>query len=318
MGMEIQVLDDTSPDYATLQPWQYCGSIYNVVPAKRGALKPLGEWNKEEISAIGRHIVIKLNGKTIVDADLNAVHDPATLMHHPGMLRRSGHVGLLGHEPAEVDFRDLSIRDLSKDQPDNKPPKEFTALFNGKNLDGWRAFLGDPPVRVKMTPEQIAEAEQKLDPIMKQHWTVKDGVICYDGKNANLCTIKDYKDFELWVDWKIEPKGDSGIYLRGFPQVQIWDNPLGSGGLYNDIKNPSNPLVFADNPPGQWNHFRILMLGDHVTVYLNGKLVTNDDQLENYFNRDEPIYREGPIELQHHWSQLFFKNVYIREINTGE
>ena len=89
------------------------------------------------------------------------------------------------------------------------------------------------------------------------HWTVKDGVIHYDGKADNLQTAKDYGNFELYVDWKIGKKGDSGIYLRGNPQVQIWDNPMGSGGLYNNQKNPKSPLVKADRPVGEWNTFTL-------------------------------------------------------------
>ena len=126
--------------------------------------------------------------------------------------------------------------------------------------------------------------------------------------------MKQYGDFEMLVDWKIEPGGDSGIYLRGRPQVQIWDNPIGSGGLYNNQKNPSNPTVKADNPPGQWNRFRILMVGDKVTVFLNGRVVVDWVTMENYWERDKPIYPVEQIELQHHNSPLWFRNIYIREI----
>ena len=91
---------------------------------------------------------------------------------------------------------------------------------------------------------------------------------------------------------------------------------LGSGGLYNNQKNPSGPLANADNPIGEWNSFRILMIGDKVTVYLNNILVVNNVTMENYWDRSIPIYPTGQIELQHHNSVLWFKNVYIREINT--
>ncbi len=165
-----------------------------------------------------------------------------------------------------------------------------------------------------MTPEQLANAQQKANTEAFGHWTVQDGVITYDGKNNNLCTVKDYGDFEMLVDWKIGPKGDSGIYLRGSPQVQIWDNPIGSGGLYNNEKNPSNPTEVADNPIGQWNRFRILMIGDKVTVYLNNKLVVHNVTMENYWERSKPIYPTGQIELQHHGDPLWFKNIYIREL----
>ncbi len=107
---------------------------------------------------------------------------------------------------------------------------------------------------------------------------------------------------------------NSGLYLRGTPQVQIWDVPDGSGGLYNNQKNPSKPIVNADNPPGQWNRFRIVMIGEKVTIWLNDVLVVRDVTMENYWERDKPIYPTGQIELQHHGSTLYFKNIFIREL----
>jgi hypothetical protein len=165
-----------------------------------------------------------------------------------------------------------------------------------------------------MTPEALKAAEVAATVEALKHWTVANGVIEYDGKNDSLCTSKDYRDFELLVDWRIEPGGDSGIYLRGSPQVQIWDTPIGSGGLYNNQKNPSNPVLKADNPPGQWNRFRIAMFGDKVHVFLNGRLIVPAVTMENYWERDKPIYPVGQIELQHHSAPLEFKNIYIREL----
>ncbi len=197
---------------------------------------------------------------------------------------------------------------------DNTPPEGFTALFNGKDLTGWKGLVGNPKSRAAMKPEALAEAEKKATEKALEHWKVVDGVIEYDGKNNNLCTAKDYGDFELYVDWKIPKGGDSGIYLRGTPQVQIWDNKVGSGGLFNNQKNPSKPLEFADNPIGEWNTFYIKMVGEKVTVKLNGKLVVDNVTMENYWERDKPIYPTGPIELQHHGSKLWFKNIYIKEL----
>ncbi|HZT42324.1 MAG TPA: DUF1080 domain-containing protein [Chthonomonadaceae bacterium] len=314
MGMEIQILDDSSWRYANLQPWQYHGSVYGIVPARRGAEKPWGQWNHEEIDAIGRHIKVILNGRTIVDANLNDVTDPNVLMAHPGMLRDRGHIGFLGHEPGEVDFRNIYVKDLSKPKRDNTPPPGFVALFDGKDLKGWKGLVADPPTRARMFPTELAAAQKKADEEAFKHWKAEDGMIVYDGKNNNLCTVKDYGDFEMQVDWKIGPHGDSGIYLRGSPQVQIWDNPIGSGGLYNNQKNPSNPTHFADRPIGEWNHFDILMVGDKVAVYLNDELVVQNVTMENYWERDKPIYPLGQIELQHHGDPLWFKNIYIREL----
>ncbi len=196
---------------------------------------------------------------------------------------------------------------------DNKPPAGFTALFNGKDLTGWQGLV-ELPQRAKLSPEQLAKKQEEANKKYLPHWKVVDGVLTYDGKGQSLQTAKDYGDFELYVDWKIQKKGDSGIYLRGNPQVQIWDNPEGSGGLYNNKKHARKPLVFADRPVGQWNRFHILMKGDRVTVFLNGKKVVDDTPLENYWAPGQPLPAKGPIELQHHGDKLWFKNIYIKEL----
>ena len=106
---------------------------------------------------------------------------------------------------------------------DNTPPEGFVALFNGTDLAGWKGLVGNPKTRAEMTPDQLAAAQEKADAEMRAHWNVEDGALVFDGKGKSLCTAKDYGDFELFVDWKILENGDSGIYLRGTPQVQIWD-----------------------------------------------------------------------------------------------
>lgn len=201
---------------------------------------------------------------------------------------------------------------------DNTPPEGFTAAFNGKDLTGWKGLLkgpnDNPAKRAKLTPDELAQAQEEADADMRAHWKVEDGTLVFDGKGRSLATAKDYGDFEMWVDWKILPKGDSGVYLRGSPQVQIWDNPVGSGGLYNNQKNPSNPSKKADKPIGEWNTFYIKMVGERVTVKLNGELVTDNVLMENYWERGKPIYPTGQIELQNHGNTLYFKNIYLREI----
>jgi hypothetical protein len=119
-AIEIQILDDGGSEYTKLQPFQYHGSIYGVVPSKRGSQKPVGEWNSEEITANGRQITVKLNGATIVDANLDDVKDPAILEKHRnlaaaegsrGIANTKGHIGLLGHG-TRVEFRNLRIKEL--------------------------------------------------------------------------------------------------------------------------------------------------------------------------------------------------------------
>lgn len=199
----------------------------------------------------------------------------------------------------------------------NKPPEGFVALFNGQDLSGWKGLVADPVQRSKMSAAELAREQLEADKEMRQHWQVMDGVLCFDGQGHSLCTSRDYTDFEMYVDWKIEKFGDSGIYLRGAPQVQIWDPaqwPEGSGGLYNNQKNPSKPLVRADNPIGSWNTFHIIMVDQRVTVYLNETLIVDNVIMENYWERDKPIYRSGQIELQSHNSPLYFRNIFIKEL----
>jgi hypothetical protein len=112
-GMEIQILDDYAPQWADLQPWQYHGSIYGVVPATRGALNPAGEWNEEEIRAEGSRIRVTVNGTVIVDADIReaARNGKVDGREHPGLFNSSGRIGFLGHG-SRVEFRDIRLLEL--------------------------------------------------------------------------------------------------------------------------------------------------------------------------------------------------------------
>jgi hypothetical protein len=163
---------------------------------------------------------------------------------------------------------------------DNCPPPGFTSLFNGKDMSGWKADS-------------------------EGHWKADGGVMTYDGKAKNLASEKDFGDFILLVDWKIEKGGNSGIFLRGESQVEIWNNTsVGSGGIY---PQHHKPLKVADKPAGQWNHFEIQVEKGVVTVHLNGESVL--DQFECKFKKPS-----GPLVLQHHGTPLWFKNIYIKEL----
>ncbi len=202
---------------------------------------------------------------------------------------------------------------------------QFVSLFNGHDFEGWQGLVDNPIIRDTLFGFQRRAKQAVADSLMQINWKIVDGTISFVGDGYdNLCSIEDYRDFELLVDWKITKDGDSGIYLRGSPQVQIWDTSMiesgaqvGSGGLYNNQVHESKPLFVADNPVGEWNTFRILMIHDKVTVYLNGKKVTDNIVLENYWDRSLPIFREGPIELQAHGTDLQFRNIYVREINAA-
>ncbi len=206
------------------------------------------------------------------------------------------------------------------------PPDEgFYPMFNGKDLTGWQGLVENPVSRAKMKPQELAKKQLEADKRVPDNWSVKDGCIWFNGRGQNLCSVKDYADFEMLVDWRISRKGDSGIYLRGSPQVQIWDisrvesgAQVGSGGLYNNKTHESDPLKVADNPIDEWNTFRIIMIGERVTVWLNGELVVDNVIMENYWDRSIPIFPTGPIELQAHGTDLAFRDIYVREISEEE
>ena len=194
-------------------------------------------------------------------------------------------------------------------------------MFNGQDLRGWKGLVDNPVKRRNMSADTLAKKQIKADAVMRTGWYAKDEELHFTGHGENLCSVKDYQDFEMYVDWKIEKDGDAGIYLRGSPQVQIWDlartnvgAQVGSGGLYNNIKNPKNPLKVADNPIDEWNTFRIIMKGERVTVYLNGELVVDQSILENFWDRKIPIFVKDAIELQAHGNHITYRNIYVKEL----
>ncbi len=221
----------------------------------------------------------------------------------------------------------------------NEPPPEFTQVFNGKDLTGFRG--GDTYDHRKLMSlsesdrsAQIAKWSQTLtqvDPKTgKPNWHVENGELVNGGNGAYATTEKDYGDFELLLEYRTVPLADSGIYLRGVPQVQIWDYTekskftigadKGSGGLWNNSPGApgKDPAVLADKPFGQWNAFRILMVGSRVSVWLNGEKVVDHAIMENYYDRKVPVPARGPIQLQTHGGEIRWRNVFIREVGTAE
>jgi hypothetical protein len=161
----------------------------------------------------------------------------------------------------------------------------------------------------------------------KAHWYVEGDELVNDGHGAYATTEKDYGDFELHLEYKTVAKADSGIYLRGVPQVQIWDHTnekdfkhgcqKGSGGLWNNSPGApgKDPLVLADKPFGEWNKFRIVMKGEMVSIWLNEKLVVDNAKLENYYDRKVSVPEKGPIQLQTHGGEIRWRNVFIKELS---
>ncbi|NJN25769.1 MAG: DUF1080 domain-containing protein [Cyclobacteriaceae bacterium] len=112
-GMEIQILDNTAEKYKDLHDYQFHGSVYGVIPAKKGYLKPVGEWNEEEVIAQGDRITVILNGETILEGNIAEASKNGTLdgKPHPGLKNEAGHIGFLGHGDV-VRFRNIRIKEL--------------------------------------------------------------------------------------------------------------------------------------------------------------------------------------------------------------
>ncbi len=221
-------------------------------------------------------------------------------------------------------------------QPSPSAPAGFTTIFNGKDLQGWRGRPGgggvfSPYVEARFTAEERAKAQQEWNEDRDKHWSVKDGILVSDGHGVHLATDRPYADFEFLVEYRfMGPNGDSGIYLRSYPQVQLWDvdnveahkhgSDKGSGGLWNNNDdNPGKwPLVKADKPHGQWNSLKVKMVDQRVWVELNGKVTVDGQILNNFFDRSLPLLPSGAIELQTHGTETQFRNIFIREIGQEE
>ena len=213
-----------------------------------------------------------------------------------------------------------------------EPPKGFTPLFNGKNLDG---FYGHNPHDTvnKVPADKLKDAIASYQEAFTKHWTVENGELVNDGHGPYATTDKEYGDIEFHLEYKTVAQADSGIYLRGTPQVQIWDTTeaggkweiqadKGSGALWNNTKgtNGQVPLVHADKAFGEWNSFRILQLGSRTTIHFNNKLVVDNAIMENYWDpkRLIPLPAKGPIHLQTHGGEIRWRNINVREIPAEE
>ncbi|MDB5340760.1 MAG: hypothetical protein JWN70_6379, partial [Planctomycetaceae bacterium] len=201
------------------------------------------------------------------------------------------------------------------------------AILNGRDLTGWHGL--NPHAVEKLTGEKKEAnlAQQRAE--FPKHWTVENGELVNDGHGPYATTDAEFGDIEFLIDYKTVPKADSGIYLRGTPQVQIWDwnqvfDPkaptrrphLGSGGLFNNTPGTTgrDPLVLADRPFGEWNQFRIRQVSDRTWVWLNEKLVVDGAVMENYYDRSQPLVAKGPIMLQTHGGEIRWRNIFVREI----
>lgn len=214
---------------------------------------------------------------------------------------------------------------------DPRPPDGFRAIFNGRDLAGW--FGMDPHAAAKAQGEERDGVLSRQREEFGRHWRVEDGELVNDGTGPYATTEAEFGDVELLLEYRTVPKADSGIYLRGNPQVQIWDTTpdggktgeprfaeRGSGGLFNNAKGRPGqlPLAHADRPFGEWNAFRIRQIGDRTWVWLNDRLVVDGAVMENFWDPSRPLPPTGPIMLQTHGGEIRWRNLFIRELEPNE
>jgi hypothetical protein len=211
------------------------------------------------------------------------------------------------------------------------PPEGFDVMFNGENLEGW--YGNNPHDTNKAAEEKRGEAIAAQQEAFLAHWSVENADLVNDGHGPYCTTKQEYGDIEFLIDYKTVALADSGIYLRGTPQVQIWDTTeaggkwdidadKGSGALWNNSEGTEGrvPLVLADKPFGEWNALRITQLGSRTSVVFNDNLVVDNAIMENYWDskRLTPLPVRGPIHLQTHGGEIRWRNIYIREIPAEE
>ena len=212
-----------------------------------------------------------------------------------------------------------------------KTDDSFRSLFDGKSLEGWKAIPHFSPYKLEQMAEE--EREEKLAGWWEEaqnHWSISNNQLINDGKGPYLVTKETFSDYELRLQYRTVSRADSGIYLKGCPQVQIWDytDPKkfaigadkGSGGLWN---NPAgwpgkDPLTLADRSFGEWNDVRVIQVGSRTSVWWNDHQVVDNARMDNYWLRGEPLPREGSIWLQTHGGEIRWRNISIREIEAEE
>ncbi|NJM37209.1 MAG: DUF1080 domain-containing protein [Akkermansiaceae bacterium] len=323
-GVELVILDSTSEKHKGLPDLQGNGAISKLIAAKKSALKPVGEWNRQKVSLLGSAILVELNGEIILRANLDDLSHRN--LPHLGARRRSGHIAFLGHGE-RIAFKEIKITELPPPAyTEGVLAEGYTRLFNGRNLDGWKH-------------EGTTE------------WFGSNGILKHTGKKgepAHLWTVKEYGDCVMVFDWRWSSKGamamqpivlpdgslklgtdgteerqeieeqDSGIFLRGSEdaQVNLWNWSVGSGEVWGYRKNmelPAEvraslvPKVKADRPIGEWNRVMITIKSDRLTVNINNRLVIDNAQLPG-------VPAKGAIGLQHHGQSLDFANLWIKEL----
>jgi hypothetical protein len=285
--MELQINDDSGDEWQHLQDYQRHGAVYGIAPPKIGHLKPVGQWNSQEIIAHGRQITIKLNGVTILDVDLDiaarlGMLDGLDHLHFPGFYRASGCLNFQGHG-SRSEFRNVRIRTITTPRPPGPEYEGFVDLFNGNDLTGWQE---------RFTNGNVAE---------EPSWHVHDRSLV-SGANLLYVMPRQFEDFILRFRFKQSSGSDSGLLLRtatppGVPgmEIQIRDDTASNNGDANERHGSIVGIAPAAGehlrPVGQWNVQEVIARGGQITVNLNGKTILEKNVWELGEKLDEQQHK---------------------------
>ncbi len=325
-GMEIQILDNSAAQYKDLKDTQFNGSIYKLAAASKSGLKPVGEWNHERVSVLGSVILVELNGENILRANLEDLS--ADNPKHEGVKRRSGHIAWLGHGD-RVSFRNIQIAEIPPAaNVDGVRAAGFSQIFDGTSLAGWKP---DTDSTTEWAAGNGILKHQGRPGDTTDLWTEKEFgnfTLVFDWRWSGRGPRKSQPVVLADGTNKLDADGqpelveieelDSGIYLRGNikSQVNLWNWTIGSGEIYGYRTDPAispevraavTPKVKADRPLGEWNRTMITMIGERLTVSLNGRVVIENALLPG-------VPPRGKIGLQHHGASIDFANLWIKEL----
>jgi len=321
-GMELQILDNhgAAHDGKVRRPEQLHGSLYDVAPAKTGALRPAGEWNDQEVTVDGRGIRVMLNGRKILDVDLNTITDPTVIAKHPGLFRESGHIGFLGHNDF-VEFRDIRIKELPTARVYNRPARDFELLFDGESLDGWRG-ISTVGADHGATAQAIAQEAKDID--MQAHWSVTNTTVETLGSGGPIVSAQSFDNVELSVDYRLENDSSGLVILRGLPGVRVQgrgapdnDLRLGSGGFHDGRFLYAAPKAYGDRFAGAWNRLRVILVGDRAHVFVNDNLVLKNTRFRNSGQPGQPLPGAGAIGLFGENGRIAFRSIQARDLGKG-
>ena len=324
-AIEIQIMDGNSGDIfpiqgSTMTSWKMHPWGRSIASENRN--KPAGNWNHYRVESRDGTIILSVNGKE-VNRGYNA---------NP----RKGYI-CLEAEGSETHFKNIRIKELPGDEVPLTARAEkadgFKQLYNGNDLREWVVSKGSEghwkPEGWMLSYDGKSEAEGIN---AKDLWTKKEFrnfQLIVDWRQTKKPSVKEVPvvmpdgSLAKSPDGKeivvpVKDAGDCGIYVRGSTKAQfnIWNWPIGSGEIYGyrtdmdmppSVRKGATPIVYADNPPGQWNRFEITVKDEWVTCVLNGKTVIDEVRLPG-------MPEKGPIGLQHHGDSIQFANIFIKEL----